>query len=89
MTNEELRNECTPRQHSDESMYDASHRVAKTRVNRDILFLPLLAVAEAAESVAKAERDFACGRLPPPGRNERLVNLETALADFAKAREGV
>jgi hypothetical protein len=54
-----------------------------------VLYLPLLAVAEAAESVAKAERDFACGRLPPPGRNERLVNLESALADFAKAREAM
>jgi hypothetical protein len=89
MTIEELRNKCTPLKHGDESMYDASHRVSKTRINRDLLFLPLLAVAEAAEKVAKAERDFACGRLPPPGRNERLVNLESALADFDKAREAM
>jgi hypothetical protein len=80
MTNEELR-----KYH--EETTDFTHALS---VDRCLAMLPaLLDVVEAAESVAKAERDFACGRLPPPGRNERLVNLESALADFAKAREAM
>jgi hypothetical protein len=86
VTIEELRNKCTPLKHGDESMYDASHRVSKTRINRDLLFIPLLAVAEAADKYVRE-------RNGPVTDFTMLKTLEqqlrTALADFDKAREAM
>ncbi len=98
MTIEELKEEFTPLHRDGESVFESDYRVRATQYGRNALFLPLLAVAEAAENeVAKCEPCKGTGVLPyyttrPSSKDvpcRTCLALRTALADFDKAREAM